>query len=283
MNHEHVPVGEGNVGSGAAPPTSLRGLAAVGCVFRTNARGSLRGRRGIVLLLLVFLPTILILISDILGTERGGGSYFFMENIVPVFHYIELVIYIFLGCSVLGDAIEDRTLTYDLICPVSRGSLFAGRYLTYIVSSLLLLVPAVVAVHLVCMARYGLDDVRFNLPLLWAVLAATVLGALVYGAAFLFLSLLTKRAVLVAIILAICVEGFVANLPLRVSTCSMLYHLRNVMVAVSGKVEFFPAHGMAIYQEMDPVALTHSVVVLAVTWLAFLVASLLLFQRKQFP
>ncbi len=269
----------------AARPAPLSGLAAVKAVFRISALSPVRRKRGVILFLLAMLPVILIVIADLFGAERGGGSRFFTVGVVPVYHYIEMVIFIFLGCSVLGDDMETRTLAYDLICPVSRIAVYAGRYLTFLASALLLVLPALTAVFFACMTRYGIDSVIHSLPLLFAVLVTAMIGAMVYGSAFILLSLMTKRAVLAAVIITICFEGFLANLPLRVCSSSVLYHLRNLMVAISDESWFFPMAKLdvATMNEIFEVTALQSVMILGLLWVGFTVGGVMLFKRKQFP
>ncbi len=266
-------------------PEPLSGLSAAMAVFRISALGPVRRKRGVVLFVLAMLPVFLIVIAGLFGAERGGGNKFFTLGVVPVYHYIEMVIFIFLGCAVLGDDMEKRTIAYDLICPVSRLAIYAGRYFTYLASALLLVLPALVAVYVACMARYGVDSIAHYLPLLVAVLSAAVIGAMVYGSAFIFLSLLTKRAVLAAVIITICFEGFVAHIPFRVCSSSVLYHLRNLMVAISDETWFFPMSTLdvAVDNKIFEVTAAQSVMTLGLLWVGFTIGGIMLFNRKQFP
>lgn len=274
--------------TGGSAPSPLTGAAAALRVFRISALNPIRRKRSIVLLLLTFLPVIPLVIAELCGVERGRGSRFFTVVMVPIYHYIEMVVYIFVGCSVLGDDIESRNITYDLVCPVSRPALFFGRYLSYLVSALILVMPALVSVYMICMARVSAEMIVHNLYLLWAILIATVTGALVYGAAFLFLSLIVKRAIfaiIIAIVLSVCIEGFVANIPLRVSSCSVLYHLQNVMYGISGEIGFFPISGendLLKLKGVYEVTTFDSVLTLVLLWVGFMVGSLLMFRRKEF-
>jgi len=268
----------------AAVPQAPSGLDAVRRVFKTSALEPVRRKRGLILFILTLLPVILIVIAGIFDAEHGRGSRFFTFVIVPAYHYIEVLVFIFLGCAVLGEGIENRTMTYDLVCPVSRMALFAGRYLTYIVSALILVLPALTAAYIVCMTPCGMDAFRHSLPLLWAVLVGAVAGAFVYGSAFMFMSLITRRAVLAAVILTICVESFVANMPLRLATCSALFHLRNIMASISGDIEFFPVPPqMKMVMTALDVTAGESAMVLILLCALFTFMSGWIFARKQFP
>ena len=265
---------------GAPDPLSF--FASAGAVFRNTAFSPLRGRRGWTLALLAWMPVVILLVTSlIIETPRGGGSRFFLINTVPAYHYIQMLVFIFLGCSVLGDSVDDRTIIYNLICPISRLSIFAGSYLAYLVSTFIIVIPALGAVYFTSMSRYGIESVLHSLPLLWAVLAAAVVGAMVYGSFCILLSLITRRAVLVVLFITICIEGVVANIPFRIGTCSVLYHLRNLMANISGDEGFFPVPDLL--SRSAEVSLSHSVTVLGLLWLVFTLAAAMLFKRKQFP
>ncbi len=265
--------------AGPTMPECGGGLQSVMSAFRVSLFQPLRGRRGVVLFFLTLLPVIIVLLSHCFAAVRGGGSRFFMEEMVTIYHYIELLIYIFLGCSVLGSDMESRILCYDLTCPVSRNAIVAGRYLTYLVCAYVLVLPSLCLAYVTTLGWYGPDPVFYYLPLLGATILSAVIGAIVYGAFFLCLSIYTRRSALVAMILAFCIEGFVANIPLKICTYSVLFHLRNVMFFATGETGFFPIPGM---RENVPVGLWSSVLVLVVLWGVLTFLSLRAFNRKQF-
>jgi hypothetical protein len=263
-------------------PAPLRGLAAVRRVFSVCAIDPLRRKRGWVLFALTMLPVILILVAILFGAERGGGGLFFTGLTSVMYHYIEVLVFLFLGCFVLGNDMENRAMTFDLVCPVSRLSLFAGRYLTYVLSALLLVLPALVILYTVCLSRYGMDSFLRSLPLLGAVLLGAVIASLVYGSFFIFLSVITKRAVLWSVLLVIVFSGFLANLPFRISMMAPLFHLRNIMASVSEDSGFFPMKEQLGHVNLEMSALA-SAGVLFLLWILWTGAGALFFNRKQFP
>jgi ABC-type transport system involved in multi-copper enzyme maturation permease subunit len=247
-------------------------------VFKTTGLDLLRGRKGIMLTLVAILPVFLMLIGRIVGMERGGGTVFFVSTVVPIYQYINLIVFIFLGCSVLGDSIGDGTITYDILCPLSRPAIYAGKMLAYLLSSSALLLVAMLCAYLVCMAPFGMQTVSRNLPLLLSVEIMTVASAMVYGSFFTLLSLLLKRAVLIAIILAISIDGFLAYLPMKISVVSIFVHIRNLMGALANEPGFMEMHKKFTI-DIPPV---HSVLVLVSTWLIYTVVGVIVFRGKQF-
>ncbi|MFH1998063.1 MAG: hypothetical protein ABIK28_00215, partial [Planctomycetota bacterium] len=210
-------------------PAILPRKAAALRVFLNSCFEPLAGRRGIMLSLLALLPIVLMLLGRIFGVDRGGGHLFFVTTIVPFYHYINMVFFVFLGCSALGDGIEDKTIIYELICPISRGTLFLGKYLCYLASSLIILLPMLGIAYFTCMVRFGWDAIIRDLPLLFSVVLMTGVSAMLYGSAFVLLSFLIKRSVLVAIVLSLGVDGFLANVPLKISNLSPQIHIRNLI------------------------------------------------------
>lgn len=261
-------------------PPSPGEMQSVKRTFQVSLFQPLRGRRGVALVFLTLVPVIIVLISFFFNAVRGGGSRFFLEEMVGIYHYIELLIFIFLGCSVLGSEMESRIICYDLTCPSSRFAILSGRYLNYLACAYLLVLPSLSLAYCVTLGWFGFDAVIYYLPLLGATLISAVISGMVYGAFCLCLSLYTKRSALVAMILAFCIEGFVANIPLKISTYSVLFHLRNIMFYMTDETGFFPIPGMRENVEMS---LAGSVTVLASLWLALGVISVRTFQRKQFP
>lgn len=248
-------------------------------VFLNSCFEPLAGRRGIMLCLLTLLPIVLMILGWVMGEDRGGGHRFFVFVLVPFYHYINMVFFIFLGCSALGDGIEDRTITYELICPISRGMLFLGRYLSYLASSLVILLPMLGIAYFICMIRFGFEAVIRDLSLLFGVSIMTAIAAMVYGSVFVFLSLTVKRAVLLAIVLSLAIDGFLANIPLQISSVSPQIHIRNLMGFISGEEQFrFIIAGI---EPIEVAPLTSFLVLLGI-WLGFTLLGQWFFSRKQF-
>jgi hypothetical protein len=136
--------------------------------------------------------------------------------------------------------------------------------------------------YIMCMSLYGMDTVVRNLPNLWAVLAATLVAALVYGAFYILLSLCTKRSVLIGIILTVALDTFIAFVPVSsISNLAVHTHLRNIMSWFSGERLFrLMVPEIDFYVDLE---YGYSFLVLGLLWLLFTWTGLMLFQRKQLP
>src|SRR4030095_15334011 len=97
------------------------------------------------------------------------------------------------------------TITNLLLKPIPRPAVLGGKYLAAVVSSLLVLLPAETAGHLVAAGGLGSTN------LLGGMLLATVVGTLAYCALGVLLSLLMARALLVGLAYALLWEGAVVS------------------------------------------------------------------------
>ncbi len=265
-----------NTGDPAETPSALSHPMAVWAVFRTTGLDVLGGKKCAALILFAFLPVLLMLLARLFGFERGGGELFFVKTLFPVYHFINLIFFIFLGCSALGEGLEDKTITYDIICPVSRSAVYVGKFVSFLVSSLVVLLSATVVAYAVCMALFGLDALLRSVQCLVGVLAASTAGALVYGSFFMMLSVLIKRAVLVGIPIVLFNE-ILAFVPLNIEGLSIQSHLRNLATFISGDMRFLQVVE-TIKSEYHPGG---SFFVLAALVALFLFGGIVLFVRKQ--
>jgi ABC-2 type transport system permease protein len=108
-----------------------------------------------------------------------------------------------LATGAFGDEIEDRTLPYLVLKPISRLRIVIEKLL----SAAFVSIPIIALGGLISFFLVFTGEGSDNLDLLWAILAATVVGVLLYSAVFMLLSLLIRRAILASIIYAIVWES----------------------------------------------------------------------------
>lgn len=267
--------------TGIARPAALPFFQGLNRIFRVSGLKPIQGRKGIVLLILSLLPIVLMIAARmVIQDTKGRGSEFFIYLAVHYYLNTNMIVYIFLGCSALGNSIEEKTITYDLICPLSRTALYGGRFISYIASALVIILPAQGLSYLVCFSIMGSDTILIpeNVRLLFSITLVTAVAAVLYGTAYVFLSLIIKRAVLVAIILSVCIDGFVANIPHRICTLSLQYHFRNLMCALGKDKRFFGALEAA---GID-VGVGYSILTLTLLWVLFTVGGVMVFARREF-
>ncbi|MEO3923530.1 ABC transporter permease [Micromonosporaceae bacterium B7E4] len=165
-----------------------------------TARGLLGRRR---FLLLFPLPVLLVGLA-VLARATGIAP---TEWGQPVVYGLGLgvvlpVTALIVGTAVLGSEIDDGTLLHILTKPLPRWQIVLPKLAVATgVSALTVAVPLYVAGVLV-------ESVRFGLGLA----VASAVGALVYSAFFLALSLLTRRPVLLGLVYVLIWEGLLTNI-----------------------------------------------------------------------
>jgi ABC-2 type transport system permease protein len=164
-----------------------------------TARGLFGRRRFLLLFPLPILLVGLAVMSRAAGVDSGQWG-------MPIIYGLGLgvvlpVIALIVGTGVLGSEIDDGTLVHILTKPLPRWQIVLPKLgvaaaVTAMTAAIPLYVVGVLA-----------DSVRLGL----ALAAATVVGALIYSAFFLALSLITRRPVLLGLVYVLIWEGLLTN------------------------------------------------------------------------
>lgn len=181
-----------------APPTFATGAVRV---FGLSLGEMLWSRRTVFLLLVTGAPVFLALVARLVqssgivplrvnGAAVDGGSIFGMMIWVFFLRFIVPVLGVFYGTALIADEVEDRTITYLFTRPIRRGAVLVGKYLAYLVSTTLVVLPSVVLVYflLVPLSQVGRTFVAFA-----ADLGLLALGLAAYGALFALVGAALKR------------------------------------------------------------------------------------------
>lgn len=112
-----------------------------------------------------------------------------------------------LATGALGDELEDRTIAYLALKPVSRLRIAAEKYGAVVIGATTCLVAGMIATWLLA-ARSEVSD---SADLVLALVVAILAGVLAYGSVFLFVSLFVPRALVVGILYTIIWEGLLSR------------------------------------------------------------------------
>ena len=108
-----------------------------------------------------------------------------------------------LATGAFGDEIEDRTLPYLVLKPITRVRIVLEKLL----ASATVSIPIIAVGGVLSWFLVFTGDGGNNLDMLWGILAATAVGVVIYSAVFLLMSLLIRRAILAAIIYSLVWES----------------------------------------------------------------------------
>ncbi|HVL23215.1 MAG TPA: ABC transporter permease subunit [Thermomicrobiales bacterium] len=131
-----------------------------------------------------------------------------------------------LSTSALGDEVEDKTLQYLALKPITRTRIVLGKFLAV----MLVTVPIVwIGVLLTwAVGSWGAYDAMRDM--LWPMLAATLVGMLGFGSVFLLLSLLIPRALLFGVFYVFIWESALSRFLPGIRSISISHYTRSMFV-----------------------------------------------------
>src|SRR5688500_7429140 len=123
-------------------------------------------RRTIFMLLVVGIPMIMAVVVRLIDTLSGesmqvngvamdGPAIFGMMIWMFFVRFSVPVLSIFYGTALIADEVEDKTITFLFTRPIPRGSVLVGKYIAFLASTLLVVLPSVIVVWLLVVPIRG--------------------------------------------------------------------------------------------------------------------------------
>ncbi len=154
----------------------------------------------------------------------GASETLFSALFLPV---VLLLVCLVQGVALFRTELEEDTLLYPLKRTVPRPSLVVGKYLGFLVTTLLALVPSAVLGTALAVV-WGHGPTSATPGLLEAVVLLTVLGVVAYGATFLFLGLIARPALVIGLVYGFLWETFISLVGGPIEQWTVVYYLRGV-------------------------------------------------------
>jgi ABC-type transport system involved in multi-copper enzyme maturation permease subunit len=186
-------------------------------------------------------------------------AVYWIRNVLPLAA-------LFYATALVADEVEGKTLTYLVTRPLTRASIFAGKFAAYLVTTLTLALPAAVLTFFLILSARGFSAIGQAVGDLVRDLAVMALALLVYGALFALLGVLLKRPVIPGLMFLYGWE-LLANLPGYLPRLTITAWLRSL-------VTHRPAQeGLAgLFQQVLPASQALPVLVVASAVFLFLAA-----------
>jgi ABC-type transport system involved in multi-copper enzyme maturation permease subunit len=204
-------------------------------VFDLSLGHMLWSRRTIFMALVVGLPVVVSIVLRVLvaldvpvlrppatGPVVFGMMFwgFFVRFAVPV-------LAVFYGTALIADEVEDRTLTYLLTRPVPRASVLLGKYFAYLVSTVAVVLPAVVVMWLLVVPMQG--SLATSFPDLTADLGILVAGLAAYGALFALVGATLRRPLVFGLLFVFGWETLAMALPGYLRQLTVAHYLQGLV------------------------------------------------------
>jgi ABC-2 type transport system permease protein len=205
-------------------------------VFDLSLSRMLWSRSTIFMALVVGLPVVIAAIVRALEVAGlGGGRVDNMPISGPALfgsmiwlmylRFIVPVLAVFYGTSLIADEVEDKTITYLFTRPIPRGAVMAGKYLAYLVCTIMVVLPSVMIVYFL-IVPYGGGSIAASFPDLVKDLALLALGLIAYGALFAWVGARFKRPLLTGLIFVFGWEQAAMVFPGYLKRFTIAYYLQ---------------------------------------------------------
>jgi ABC-type transport system involved in multi-copper enzyme maturation permease subunit len=207
--------------------------AAARAVFELSLDGMVFSRRSLLMALLVAAPAAFAVLYRVLSATHGrtplGPSdlYALMVAIYWVRNVLPLAA-LFYATSLIADEVEGRTLTYLLTRPLTRASIFAGKFAAYVATTFTLALPAAVVTFFVLMTAPGAPGPGAAAADLLRDLGVMLLALVAYGALFALAGVLLRRPVIPGLLFLYGWE-LLANLPGYLPRLTLTAWLRSLI------------------------------------------------------
>jgi ABC-type transport system involved in multi-copper enzyme maturation permease subunit len=223
--------------SATTPPrTSPPLMASAARIFDLSLGQMLWSRRsvflGVVLGGPVFLAIVLRVVETLFrsgfrinGAQAAGTTVFGMMIWLLYIRFIVPVLGVFYGTALIADEVDDKTITYLFTRPISRASVLLGKYLAYLVCTVLLVLPSVMLVFFLIVPIGG-GSIGQTFPSLLSDLGMLAVGLAAYGAVFALVGARLKRPLIAGLGFAVGWEPTVLLFPGYLKRATVAYYLQ---------------------------------------------------------
>src|SRR3954447_13183842 len=206
-------------------------------VFELSLSEMLWSRRTIFMALVLSAPVILALVSRIVqamgvaplrvnGVRVGGAGIFGMMIWVMFVRFTIPMLGVFYGTSLIADEVDDKTLTYLFTRPIQRGAVLVGKYLAYLVCTVLVVLPSIMIVYFLVVP---VAEIGGSFHLLLMDLGIMALGLAAYGALFALVGTVLKRPLVVGLVFAFGWEQLAMLMPGYLRRFTLAYYLQSLV------------------------------------------------------
>jgi ABC-2 type transport system permease protein len=249
-------------------------------VLDLSLEGMVWARRTLLMGLLVWFPVVVAVIYRVvLATHPEARlpsatdfyavavAVYWIRNVLPLAA-------LFFATALVADEVEGRTLTYLLTRPLARASIFAGKFVAYLATTLALALPSVVLTFFLLLSARGWAAVGPSVGDLFRDLGVAALAVVAYGALFALLGVLLKRPVIPGLLFLYGWE-LLANLPGYLPRFTLTAWLRSL-------IHHRPAEeGLAgLFQQVLPAG--QGLAVLVLVSAVFLAAAAWIFSTREY-
>ena len=167
-----------------------------------------------------------------------------------------------LATGALGNEIEDRTLPYLTLKPISRFRIVVEKLLgTILVVAPIVMIGLALTYFVVLRGAW-----RDHLTVLWALLASAAAASVAYSAIFILVSLLISRALLAGIVYSIVWESVLGRYLPGVRYVSVRHYTESIFVDLINDPSYTLKNNFGVSAAITTILVATALTVLLSTW-----------------
>lgn len=208
------------------------------------------------------LPMLFGVIYQIGSVTESPGTYLSNLMIGIILGTLLPITTLILATSAFRDEIEDRTMVYLVVKPISRFRIVAEKYLAVIESTILALWTGIIATWIIVSG----SDMVDTLDVLVAALVTILVGVAAYSAVFVAVSLIVPRALVVGILYTLVWESLLSRFIPGVWTLSVRHYVESLFVRMIDGPGVRLDNAVQIYSALPVLAIAISLALVLSAW-----------------
>jgi ABC-2 type transport system permease protein len=210
-------------------------------IFDLSLGRMLWSRGTIFMALVVGLPVVLALLVRVGNYLFGDGGGFRVDGrMLPgpaifggmvwlmYLRFIVPILAVYYGTSLIADEVEDKTITYLFTRPIPRGAVMTGKFLAYLVCTVMVVLPSVMLVYFLVVPMGG-GSIASTFPDLLKDLALLALGLMAYGALSAWVGARFKRPMVMGLVFVFGWEQAVLIIPGYMRRFTVAWYLQSLV------------------------------------------------------
>jgi len=267
-------------------------LTALGALYLLSLRQHLHGKRWMVVTVLFALPAVLAMIVRKTASEAPGVGLEFVFAFMFIPQALLPLAALIYASGMIQDEQEEQTLTYLLMRPIPKWSLYVVKLLATLTTTVVLTSLFTALTYVAIYAGSSEKGVVFRCIKAMSIHSLAIIA---YCGLFGVMSVFTKRALILGILYAVIFEGVLANIPISIRLITVIYYARIIayrsmpfIVSQPGRrEEDIAAEGWQLDIDRDPLLLQHPqigtcITVLLIATVVFTLIAALLCSRREF-
>jgi ABC-type transport system involved in multi-copper enzyme maturation permease subunit len=248
-------------------------------IFALALEGMLWTRRTLLMAVLLCLPVAFGVLYRVVLAARMPPALTPLDlygTIVVSFYLAKLLplTALFYATALVADEVEGKTITYLLTRPIPRAAILAGKFASYLATTLALTLPSIVITFFLLATARGIEGVAASVPDLFRDLSVISLGLLAYGALFALFGVLLRRPMIPGLLFAFGWE-LMHLLPGYLPRLTLIAYLQSLVRHRPAEEGLF-----GLFLQTQPADL--SLAVLMGASAAFLAAAIWIFSRREY-